>query len=59
MIAGPPDHIVDELLRYRQLGVSHVVMDLRARFNEWEEIIDALGHEVLPRLAEKSDAHGT
>jgi len=50
MVAGPPDHLADELLRFDELGVSHVVVDLRARFGEWETLIDGFARDVLPRL---------
>jgi alkanesulfonate monooxygenase SsuD/methylene tetrahydromethanopterin reductase-like flavin-dependent oxidoreductase (luciferase family) len=50
MVAGPPDHIAAELIGFAKIGVSHLVVDLRARFDEWEALIDGFARDVLPRL---------
>lgn len=50
LIAGPPDLIVAETRKYQAAGVSHLVYDLRFRFDAWDECLGMLGEEVLPEL---------
>ncbi len=50
LIAGPPEHIIAETRRYHELGLLHLVYDLRFRFDEWRECVKILGEEVLPEL---------
>jgi probable F420-dependent oxidoreductase len=51
-VEGPPEHVVAELLRFRALGLSHLVLDL----HEGEslaaivEAIERLGADVIPEL---------
>jgi hypothetical protein len=50
VIAGPADHIIEEVRRYQEVGALHFVFDLRARFDDWEDCLAQLGEEVLPEL---------
>src|SRR5579859_7182733 len=50
LIAGPPEHIVEETVKYQDSGLDHIVYDLRFRFDEWLEGIQILGEDVLPVL---------
>ena len=50
LIAGPPEIIIEETLKYQTAGLSHIVYDLRFRFDEWRECVRLLGEEVLPEL---------
>ncbi|MGH7721737.1 MAG: LLM class flavin-dependent oxidoreductase [Candidatus Dormibacteria bacterium] len=50
VIAGPPDVIVEEVLRCQEGGVEHFVFDFRQRFDAFEECLAILGEEVLPQL---------
>jgi hypothetical protein len=36
--------------KYLEVGIDHIVFDLRFRYDEWERSIDLLGKEVLPRV---------
>jgi probable F420-dependent oxidoreductase len=49
-IEGPPAHIVEELLRFEELGVSHLVLDLHEGdpLPELLAALDRLGNEVVP-----------
>lgn len=49
-LCGSPDEIVEGVARYKELGMEHLVFDLRFRFDEWEELVRLLGEEVLPRV---------
>lgn len=49
LIAGSADDILEAVDRYHTLGLDHLVFDLRARFGEWEELVEFLAAEVLPR----------
>ncbi len=50
LIAGPPEHIIQETRKYHNAGLSHIVYDFRFRFDDWFECIDIIGKEVLPEL---------
>jgi hypothetical protein len=50
VIAGPPEVIVEEVLRCQEGGVEHFVFDFRQRFEAYEECLAVLGEEVLPKL---------
>lgn len=50
IIAGPPDKIVEEVRAFEEAGCRHFVFDLRLRFEDWLEVLDLVGEEVLPML---------
>jgi probable F420-dependent oxidoreductase len=50
VIVGPPEVIVEEVLRCHEAGVEHFVFDLRQRFEVYEECLAILGEQVLPAL---------
>ena len=50
LIAGPADTIIEETLKYQAVGLTHIVYDLRFRFDEWRECVRILGEEVLPEV---------
>lgn len=47
---GSPDDLVNEVQKYLEVGIDHLVFDFRFRFDEWDRSIELLGREVLPRL---------
>jgi alkanesulfonate monooxygenase SsuD/methylene tetrahydromethanopterin reductase-like flavin-dependent oxidoreductase (luciferase family) len=49
-MVGTPDDIVAEVEKYLEVGIDHIVFDLRFRFDEWDLCLELLGKEVLPRL---------
>jgi alkanesulfonate monooxygenase SsuD/methylene tetrahydromethanopterin reductase-like flavin-dependent oxidoreductase (luciferase family) len=49
-VAGPPDAIVEQLRRYWELGCSEMVLSLVDQGERYEEQLDLLADEVLPRL---------
>jgi alkanesulfonate monooxygenase SsuD/methylene tetrahydromethanopterin reductase-like flavin-dependent oxidoreductase (luciferase family) len=58
VIAGPPDRIVEEVLRFHEVGVSHIVFDLRLRFDDWEQHTELLAAKVLPALRREAPVVG-
>lgn len=50
LLAGSPQDIVHASQNFESAGADHIVYDLRLRFADWNEQIDALGKEVLPVL---------
>ncbi len=50
VIVGPPERIVEEVVRLHENGAEHVVFDLRPRFADFEECVQQIGEEVLPVL---------
>jgi alkanesulfonate monooxygenase SsuD/methylene tetrahydromethanopterin reductase-like flavin-dependent oxidoreductase (luciferase family) len=50
LIAGPPEFIIQETRKYQDAGLTHIVYDLRFRFDDWDECLAILGEEVLPKL---------
>ncbi len=57
-IAGSPDDVVHEVEKYLEIGIDHIVFDLRFRFDDWGRSIELLGTEVLPRLRKLPAATG-
>ena len=51
LIAGSPDDVITEVRAFGDVGVEHLVFDLRFRFDRWFDSIQLLGAEVLPRLS--------
>ena len=49
-IAGSSDDVVKEVQKFLEIGIDHIVFDLRFRFDEWDRSIELLGTEVVPRL---------
>ncbi len=49
-IVGSPDDVVHEVQKFLEVGIDHIVFDFRFRFDEWDQSLDLLGKEVLPRL---------
>lgn len=50
LIAGDPDTAVQEIAKFEQAGVEHLVFDFRFKFDKWFEQIELLGTEVLPKV---------
>jgi alkanesulfonate monooxygenase SsuD/methylene tetrahydromethanopterin reductase-like flavin-dependent oxidoreductase (luciferase family) len=50
LIAGSPDDVVEECLKFEEAGCEHLVFDFRFKFDRFFEQIELLGEEVLPRL---------
>lgn len=50
LIAGTPDQVVEQTRRFEDVGVEHLVFDLRLSFDRWLHSIDLLGKAVLPAL---------
>lgn len=47
VIAGSADDIIEGVERYRELGADTIVLDLRFRFDDWVDQIEALA-DILP-----------
>jgi alkanesulfonate monooxygenase SsuD/methylene tetrahydromethanopterin reductase-like flavin-dependent oxidoreductase (luciferase family) len=47
---GSPDDVVEQVKKYLEVGIDHIVFDFRFRYDEWDRSIELLGKEVLPRL---------
>lgn len=50
LIAGTPDQVVEQTRRFEEVGVNHLVFDMRLSFGRWFENIELLGRKVLPKL---------
>ena len=50
LIAGDPDEVIAQVRRFEEVGVEHLVFDLRLTFERWFGSIELLGREVLPAL---------
>jgi alkanesulfonate monooxygenase SsuD/methylene tetrahydromethanopterin reductase-like flavin-dependent oxidoreductase (luciferase family) len=53
-MVGCPDDIVKEVEKYLEVGIDHIVFDLRFRFDEWDQCMNLIGKEVLPKLRKRS-----
>jgi len=49
-MVGSPDDIIKDVEKYVEVGIDHIVFDLRFRFDEWDQCMDLIGKEVLPKL---------
>jgi probable F420-dependent oxidoreductase len=47
-IFGSPKECCKDIEKYVQLGLEHLVFDLRFRFDEFDECLTLLGKEVIP-----------
>jgi alkanesulfonate monooxygenase SsuD/methylene tetrahydromethanopterin reductase-like flavin-dependent oxidoreductase (luciferase family) len=50
LIVGTPDDAVRELERFAEVGVEHLVFDLRFKFDRWFDQIELLSKEVISRF---------
>jgi alkanesulfonate monooxygenase SsuD/methylene tetrahydromethanopterin reductase-like flavin-dependent oxidoreductase (luciferase family) len=57
IMAGPPDVLVEDVRKWQEAGVQHLVFDLRSRFEDWDEMLGVIGEEVLPQL-HRGDGRG-
>lgn len=50
LVHGSPDDVVEQCARLADAGLDHLVFDFRMSFGAWEEQMEILGADVLPRL---------
>ena len=48
LIAGNPDEVIEQVKRFQEAGVEHLVFDLRLTYERWFSSIELLGRHVLP-----------
>ena len=49
-MAGTPEDIAQEVGKFIEAGVDHIVFDLRFRLHDYDYCMDLIGEEVLPLL---------
>ncbi|HXG50003.1 MAG TPA: TIGR03619 family F420-dependent LLM class oxidoreductase [candidate division Zixibacteria bacterium] len=50
LIVGDPDDCAAEIEKFRVRGVEHLVFDLRLQYDRFEESLELIGKELLPRF---------
>ena len=50
LIVGTPDQVVEQTAKFADIGVEHLVFDLRLSFERWMGSIELLGKHVIPHL---------
>lgn len=50
LIAGSPAEVIEEVGKFADSGVEHLVFDVRLSYDRWFEQIELLGDHVLPAL---------
>jgi len=50
LIAGTPDQVTEATAKFADVGVDHLVFDLRLSYERWLPSIELLGNEVIPHL---------
>ena len=50
LVCGTPRECVDQIRAFEERGVELFVFDLRLQFDRFEESLELIGQEVLPRL---------
>ncbi|MDP6867868.1 MAG: LLM class flavin-dependent oxidoreductase [Acidimicrobiales bacterium] len=48
LIAGDPEEVIEQVKRFQEAGVEHLVFDLRLTYERWFSSIELLGRHVLP-----------
>jgi len=51
LVYGTADDVLEQVAELRDVGVDHLAFDFRLSFPLWEEQMQMLGEEVLPKLA--------
>ncbi|MGH2380246.1 MAG: LLM class flavin-dependent oxidoreductase, partial [Candidatus Limnocylindria bacterium] len=59
ILAGSPDDVVRDVLRYQAIGCDLLIFDLRMRFDDWLAQITVLAEEVLPRVRKDTAKPGS
>jgi len=50
VLCGTPDDIVEQLEDFHRLGIDEFIFDFRLQFDRYEEAIELVGSEVLPKV---------
>ena len=50
LIVGNPDDCAADIEKYRARGVEHLVFDLRLQYDRFEESVELISKELLPRF---------
>lgn len=50
LIVGNPDDCAREIEKFLQRGIEHLVFDLRLQYDRYEESLELIGKELLPRF---------
>jgi len=50
LIVGNPDDCAAEIEKFRARRVEHLVFDLRLQYDHYEESLELIGKELLPRF---------
>ncbi len=50
LIVGNPDDCAKEIEKFRQRGIEHLVLDLRLQYDRYEESLELISKELLPRF---------
>jgi alkanesulfonate monooxygenase SsuD/methylene tetrahydromethanopterin reductase-like flavin-dependent oxidoreductase (luciferase family) len=53
-IVGDPDDVVNETKKFLDIGIDHIVFDLRFRFDDWDRCLELLAKDVVPKLRKYS-----
>ena len=48
IMAGTPEDIAQEVGKFIDAGIDHIVFDLRFRLHDYDYCMDLIGEEVLP-----------
>ena len=52
LIVGTPEQVIAQTRKFQEIGVDHLVFDLRLSFDRWYTSLELLGREVVPHLRE-------
>lgn len=50
VIFGTPDDVVDGIMELKEHGMDELILDMRLQFDRYEEVLELIGSEVIPRL---------
>ena len=52
LVAGSPDDCVREIRKFQERGLDDLIIDLRLQFSDFEDKLELIAREVLPRVRE-------
>jgi alkanesulfonate monooxygenase SsuD/methylene tetrahydromethanopterin reductase-like flavin-dependent oxidoreductase (luciferase family) len=55
VVCGTPDDVVDGIMELKEHGADELILDFRLQFDRYEEILELIGSEVIPRLDDIED----
>lgn len=50
VVCGTADDVVEQVLEFHELGIDEFIFDFRLQFDQYEDVLERVGADVLPAL---------